>query len=1077
MQLIQRKTLLYQEGRSDKVYEVDLCQVGENRYVVNFRYGKRGGTLKEGVETVSAIALTEAQRVFDRLIQSKIQKGYQEVTGLAEIEATPTATTAPAIAPVVAPKDDNARIQGILTRLATEVNDLQVGAARRSPISRKPWPLTRVIWRAGELKIQAAVPLLIQLIRNDALTNYCIAWSLGQLGQVGDASTYSTLEQLYRHPANPEFVRRISLEAMLKIGDESQRVALQTELLNGLPEELRSLAQSGSAEQFTVALRDYLNMSSYQAFQVIDTLYHINNDTVRPALLELARVAPLSPNYFKQLRHLFKMAEYRQDSEMFGILAYRFEQGEAMYSSDQSYLYFPNGSTMGRFTWNYNPRTRQHERLENPEFQQELLRPDPQIAFSSNTRAYLLRRVWRSLKTLGDLGDPAYVQMAVGVLLEYSDADAEETRESIHYAWDSRSSRIFWDTYAGYLTFGHILYENSSRYVLKRTSRAWRCQGRYKPGDPEPTTREEAFPHLWQQHPEALLKLLVESNCLPIHQFAAKALRTCTAFCSELPVETLILLLNRPYEATARLGFELAQARYQPQNPNEELILAIANCAYAPARSEVYRWISDLGDRAFESPTLISSLAISPQADTRAFVRRLLSTAILADLIARRLVGHLIASLLTLTLDQGAIAHDAAETILVCFALQIRTLGLEIILDLLRHPLAEVQSLGARMLLTHEIQASELPAGLIDALLESRFDEVRVVGVRLLGQLPDEWLIEQSQLLITFVTHELPEMREAIRSAVRRLTTHHPEFAGRLATRLLAIFLEPEPHDGVHNFLAKLLRTDLQNWMAVATPELTQQLLQTESTAAQEIAGCLLQANCDRWSDQFTTAQMAQFTHQEVLAVREAGYRMVRQTVSRLRQTETDLVDAVTILESKWEDAQQFGEELFSRILQPEDLTPALVISICDSNRPAVRKFGRDLVSRCFQIVDGQAYLLKFSEHPATDMQLFATQYLEDFVADNPQRLQELMPYFMRVLAQVNRGRVTKLRVFAFLSAEAIKSEPAARIVAEILTRQSAAIAIGEKARAIETLLKIQKVYPHLSLPIQIKPVEVRHGV
>jgi predicted DNA-binding WGR domain protein len=77
MQLIQRTTLFYQAGTSDKVYEVDLCQVAPDRYMVNYRYGKWGGTLREGVETVTALPLAEAQKAFDRLIRSKVSKGDQ----------------------------------------------------------------------------------------------------------------------------------------------------------------------------------------------------------------------------------------------------------------------------------------------------------------------------------------------------------------------------------------------------------------------------------------------------------------------------------------------------------------------------------------------------------------------------------------------------------------------------------------------------------------------------------------------------------------------------------------------------------------------------------------------------------------------------------------------------------------------------------------------------------------------------------------------------------------------------------------------------------------------------------------
>jgi hypothetical protein len=42
MKLIQRANLHFRDGNSDKIYEVDLCEVGAERFVVNFRYGRRG---------------------------------------------------------------------------------------------------------------------------------------------------------------------------------------------------------------------------------------------------------------------------------------------------------------------------------------------------------------------------------------------------------------------------------------------------------------------------------------------------------------------------------------------------------------------------------------------------------------------------------------------------------------------------------------------------------------------------------------------------------------------------------------------------------------------------------------------------------------------------------------------------------------------------------------------------------------------------------------------------------------------------------------------------------------------------
>jgi hypothetical protein len=85
--------------------------------------------------------------------------------------------------------------------------------------------------------------------------------------------------------------------------------------------------------------------------------------------------------------------------------------------------------------------------------------------------------------------------------------------------------------------------------------------------------------------------------------------------------------------------------------------------------------------------------------------------------------------------------------------------------------------------------------------------------------------------------------------------------------------------------------------------------------------------------------------------------------------------------------------------------------------------------------------------------------------------------YFTSVLSRVNKARVAKARVLAFLTSEAQKSEEAARVVAGILARQSATVAVGLKASAIEAMLAIRRAYPDIPLPLDIKPAEVRRAV
>jgi hypothetical protein len=69
-----------------------------------------------------------------------------------------------------------------------------------------------------------------------------------------------------------------------------------------------------------------------------------------------------------------------------------------------------------------------------------------------------------------------------------------------------------------------------------------------------------------------------------VHEFAARALRANKAFCDELDIDTIVMLLGRPYEVTAKLGYELALARYDAQNPDFELVAALASCPVEEAR-------------------------------------------------------------------------------------------------------------------------------------------------------------------------------------------------------------------------------------------------------------------------------------------------------------------------------------------------------------------------------------------------------------------------------------------------------------------------------------------------------------
>ena len=343
--------------------------------------------------------------------------------------------------------------------------------------------------------------------------------------------------------------------------------------------------------------------------------------------------------------------------------------------------------------------------------------------------------------------------------------------------------------------------------------------------------------------------------------------------------------------------------------------------------------------------------------------------------------------------------------------------------------------------------------------------------MHLLGELPDERLRQSYDLLLAITTHELADLRQSIRPVIQRLADSHPEFATQVVSEIINLLLIKERHGGVHKDLINLLR-ELPDWMSRIQRENVRNLLGSQSAAAQELAGWVIQGNPREWSCEFEIAEIVKLASHEVLAVRQAAWAMVEQIVDRIRENAQDKLAAVRLLEAKWDDSREFAGTFFEQNFTEDDWTPEVMISLCDSIRDDVRQFGRGLVTRYFQESDGQDYLLKFSEHPSADMQQFAANYLAEYGADNPERLRELMPYFITVLSGVNRGRVAKDRVFGFLDREVQKSEEAAQIVADVLTRQSLTIAIGDKARAIEIMVKIHQCYPHVQLPIRVKVVE-----
>ena len=73
---IQSASLYCREGNSDKVYQAAIVPKDDG-YIVTFAYGRRGNTLTTGAKIDDPLPLATATKVFDKLVASKLAKGYQ----------------------------------------------------------------------------------------------------------------------------------------------------------------------------------------------------------------------------------------------------------------------------------------------------------------------------------------------------------------------------------------------------------------------------------------------------------------------------------------------------------------------------------------------------------------------------------------------------------------------------------------------------------------------------------------------------------------------------------------------------------------------------------------------------------------------------------------------------------------------------------------------------------------------------------------------------------------------------------------------------------------------------------------
>jgi len=367
LKLIKQKKLYFSEGKSDKVYEVDLCE-NQDLFTVNFRYGRRGAQLREGTKTVFPVAHEEAEKIFNKLVESKEKKGYSENEN--EHQQAPKKTK---------------ELHVNIIREETIIKYLQ--QAIDNTYTRN-WKVSRIILRARNLQINEAADLIAKFL--DSTDNFEQYNSILALASFENTRYATKILTIFKEHKFSTMTGRAACAFLLKYGNATDKNLIHDEVSNYVSEaEIDALPMQ------------YINEKKpnpsllYYAY-----IFSFKNDRLRKKLSLILNKIDVKINVFKSIRYIYRTCQITNDISFFALISKRIAVSKPGYSSDYTY-------TGDKWV------------SANEEKQKE----NPSIAFSLKTKNYFNIESYKKVYELSKHNTNGYIQYAIETLCSLDDKD------------------------------------------------------------------------------------------------------------------------------------------------------------------------------------------------------------------------------------------------------------------------------------------------------------------------------------------------------------------------------------------------------------------------------------------------------------------------------------------------------------------------------------------------------------------------------------------------------------------------------------------------------------------------------
>lgn len=574
--------------------------------------------------------------------------------------------------------------------------------------------------------------------------------------------------------------RRAGVEALRKLGDTKGGGDAEARAAERLPAAVKAALLAVEAGQSApeTLLTAVLQVPIKDRGLAIDSLYELGRDaSVAAALGAIEQGSIEAPHMWRYVKSVFKRSMVRHDHATFGRLAHAIEvAGRA------------TRGTTATVKSGYDGESRATR------------------IFGRATQSYVRRLAWRYLRMLALHRPNWYAHAAAEAIVHYTHADEVDPHGR-------------YGAYSQAYLLHRVLWDGGGRYALTMRTLQFRLLPS-KPAVGASDAREEAFPELWDAQPKAYLRLLGTAQLPVVHEMALRAVRRAHMHVvTEAAHRDIVALLSAPYPPTVELGLSELQRRFDPENPDWELVQTLVVDRRAEVRSLGLDWLLQTRASWATDPSRVLALLAAPTGEARDGV----ATLVIAELdratdgVRRAMAVAITAALAQAEPEEGA--HEQHGRIAQSLAVEIAaTASLDALMIWLRRGSAAAQSMAALALAQKEGAAAAL------------------------GH-------EQLQAM---ACHELVALRSAAHALLRTVLP-----ALRLDPSPLYSLLDSE-WDDTRRFAVDLVTTDIDT--ATLSPEALLGLCDSHRAEVQKLGRSLVERHFSRVDAQVLVKRLAEHT-------------------------------------------------------------------------------------------------------------------------------------------------------------------------------------------------------------------------